>query len=188
MSAVYRSTTPLTVEYCIDDADRLVSVNDFWDSFAQANSSAELLSPAILHQSLWTYIGDDTTRHLYEQIFRQVRRQQRIISFPLRCDSPNRRRWLRFSILPWHDEHLLLSSRLIRSVARPSIPLLDPQVPRTDDLLTMCSWCAKIHTGRQQWVDVEEFVARLRIFYQSVLPRLTHTICPTCLFHMEQWL
>lgn len=188
MFAVYRSTTPFTVEYCIDDADRLVSVNDVWDSFAQANSGTQLLSPAILHQSLWAYIGDDTTRHLYAQIFRQVREQQRIISFPLRCDSPDRRRWLRFSIIPWQEEHLLLRSRLIRSVARPPIPLLDPHVPRSDELLTMCSWCAKIETGRERWVDIEAFVTQLRVFYQSVLPRLTHTICSVCLHHMEQLL
>jgi hypothetical protein len=56
--------------------------------------------------------------------------------------------------------------------------LLDPNFPRTEELLTMCAWCKKVKAVG--WVEVEEVVRQRQLFDRPRLPKITHGICPAC--------
>ncbi len=172
------------IQYGIDEADRIIFVNDEWLAFARANQGSALLPPSLFQQSLWSHITEATTRQLYHDILLKVRSEAVPIHVPLRCDSPNCRRLLRLDITPLPDNQVLFTSRLIRSETRPRVALLEPTFPRTPELLTMCSWCKKVVTDDEQWLEVEQAVAYLELFQRDLLPELTHGICPLCLDQM----
>ena len=85
---------------------------------------------------------------------------------------------MRMTILPLPDKGLEFRSELLREEPRPKVDLLDPALPRGTDFLEMCSWCKKVKAP--DWVEVEEGVARLGLFQEPGLPRVSHGICPDC--------
>jgi len=161
-------------------ADGCISfVNANWAQFGRENG-LETEASAVIGQPLLRAISDLETRHLYEALIQRVRGSRDVMQFGYRCDSPDRRRWLQMHMrwLPGTDE-VEFASVLIRSERRPSVPLLDNKQRRSAELLSMCSWCKQI-LAEQSWVEVEQAVARLRLFTEEALPRISHGICPSC--------
>jgi hypothetical protein len=58
-------------------------------------------------------------------------------------------------------------------------PLLDPEVPRSEEMVEMCGWCDRFEVDGE-WVEVEEAAKRLQLFNRPTLPALSHGICPDC--------
>jgi Fe2+ or Zn2+ uptake regulation protein len=58
--------------------------------------------------------------------------------------------------------------------------LFNNDAPRTDNLLTICSWCNKIETGNGKWQEVEEAVESLGLFELETLPLISHGMCDSC--------
>ena len=83
--------------------------------------------------------------------------------------------------------HILVTNWLERVEARPPMPLLEPAAARSEEYVTVCSWCKKVELPGATWVEVEEAVEHLRLFDRAVLPQLTHGICPTCLESFRGW-
>ncbi len=75
---------------------------------------------------------------------------------------------------------VLFSARMRSEEAR-DLPqlLLDPAMPRSDEVLEMCGWCDRFEVDGE-WVEVEEAARRLELFNRSELPALSHGICPDC--------
>ena len=40
--------------------------------------------------------------------------------------------------------------------------------------------CKKIAIPQNEWVEIEEGLAQLRIFHADEMPGLTHGVCPAC--------
>jgi len=59
--------------WTIDDADRIVYVNDAWLAFAGENTAPQLTASVVLDQPIWGFIQGQETRYLYKQIFSRVR-------------------------------------------------------------------------------------------------------------------
>jgi hypothetical protein len=78
------------------------------------------------------------------------------------------------------DGAVQFNTRVLRQESRDSILLLDPRAPRVSEFLTICSWCKRALLPEEEWVEVEEAIASLCLFDGTVLPQLTHGICPTC--------
>jgi hypothetical protein len=171
--------------WVIDDADRIVRVNDHWLEFARENEAPELTANAVLDQPLWHFIDGRETTYLYKQIFAQVRAGKSQIKIPFRCDSPKCRRFMemKLSLLPGDSIEFL--SRILRLEPRDPITLLEAAPERSAELLTICSWCKKILLPQGNWVEIEEAVKALDLFAHHRLPRLTHGICVSCLEYME---
>lgn len=81
------------VRYWLDQRDRIVYVNQAWDRFAERNNGGDCLGEKVVGRSLWHYISDVATTVLYHQVLDRVR-QSYEVSFALRCDGPERRRFL----------------------------------------------------------------------------------------------
>ena len=58
--------------------------------------------------------------------------------------------------------------------------LLDPDAPRSSEIVTVCSMCKKLKISHEQWVDLEEGLARLKLFEADKMPQLSHGLCGAC--------
>lgn len=167
----------------VDTEDKIVFLNDDWWRFAIENGL--FLTKEKLHgNSVLNFISDLTSRHLYRIFMETVRRTGREVAVPFRCDSPDRRRFMRMTIRALPAKGIEFSSEILREELRPKIDLLDPQLPRSKDCVVMCSWCKKIKAP--DWLEPEEAVARLNLFETERLPSVSHGICSACEKMFEQ--
>ena len=168
------------LEYRVNAEDQISSVNEDWLSFAEANGGHPLLPPGILGRSLWEFIGDMETQHLYRVLHRRVRTLGKPVRLSFRCDAPERRRLLQLDILPHRDQELLYRVRTLRQEFREPVPLLDPERPRDESFVSMCGWCKRVAVASRGWLEVEEAVAALALFDTPRPPQLTHGVCEEC--------
>jgi hypothetical protein len=168
------------LEYCVNAEDRISSVNDEWLSFAAANRGTALLPPGILGRSLWDFVGDMETRHIYAILHGRVRTRESPVRLEFRCDAPECRRLLQLDILPDREQDLLYRVRTLKQEPRSPVPLLDPEQPRQDSFVRMCGWCKRVGVAPRSWVEVEEAVAALALFDDPRPPQVTHGVCEEC--------
>ncbi|MEX0708657.1 MAG: PAS domain-containing protein [Woeseia sp.] len=166
------------VFYRIDADDRIVFVSDEWDRFAAGNEGNGVSSSAVLGRSLWDFIDGLTTQQIYRQIVKRSRAGN-AVEYPLRCDAPDRRRFLQMDVRAADGGCVEFRSRILSEEPRAALGLLDPSQPRTNDLITVCSWCEKVRVDGN-WVDVEDAIEALGLFQQAQLPALTHGMCQAC--------
>ncbi len=69
-------------------------------------------------------------------------------------------------------------SHLVAVEPRDSVTVLELDRPRSEALLTLCSWCNRGLIG-DRWAEIEEVVANLRLF-EAKVPQITHGMCPQC--------
>ena len=162
------------IKYRLDTNDRIVSVNDEWDRFALQNSGEDVLSAKVINRPLEEFLDDPDTRAFYSQTIADVRNGKRSI-FQFRCDSPERSRLLEMRVELTDDGLVEFTSRPIWIQERPREMLFDPSVPRTSEIVRVCSWCKKIFVNGA-WVEVDE----TQLFDGPEKPSLTHGICETC--------
>jgi len=167
-----------TFVHGIDAEDRIAHVNDAWLTFARENAY-ENAGGGVLGQPLWSFIADVATQALYEVVLEKVRNDAIAISLPYRCDSPSLRRFMRLDMVPRFDYGVDFCSRVIRLESRPE-PLLLTAEDRSDEFIRMCSWCKRVATPNNTWVEVETAIELLGLFDEPRLPGITHGVCPEC--------
>lgn len=160
------------IQYRIDENDRIVQVNEIWDSFAVTNAAPEL-ADRVVGTSLWGAIVGDEPRMLWRTLIQRVRAGASF-DIPYRCDSPGTRRELRMRCSPLPRDGIAFSSIVEQSATRSPLEL-----PHHDDgaLIDACSWCNRIRVDA--YVEIEEAVERLSLLARDGF-RLTHTLCAEC--------
>jgi hypothetical protein len=166
--------------YQVNAGDEICSVNEEWISFARANDGEPLLPPQVLGRSLWDFIGDPETKHIYRLLHDRVRTLSTPVRISFRCDGPERRRLLELDISPGPEHQLTYRVRTLREEDRPPVPLLDPRQPRSERFVTICGWCKRVATPSGAWLEVEDAVDALGLFAEALPPQLTHGICRQC--------
>lgn len=168
-----------TYVYRIDAGNRIIDVDADWVAFARENGQPQLTPAAVTGRPLLDFVADKETRHLYELLLQKVRRTRRPVSIPFRCDSPEIRRFMELRILPLRESEIEFTGVLLRQELRDRAVLLDESARRPESTLAICSWCKRVRVA-EQWLEVEDAVARLNLFDSERLPQLTHGICPDC--------
>lgn len=167
--------------YIIDKQNLIVSLSGNWLSFARENQAEESCRPdRVLHEPIWKFIDGEETSYLYQLCLAKIRSQQRPMILPFRCDAPDQRRYLELQMTPLAQEQIEFSSRILRVEVRERVKLLEPDAPRAETFIKMCSMCKKIKIAEKIWLEVEEAVATLGLFGEEPLPRITHGCCPPC--------
>ena len=168
--------------YIIDSNDCILHVKkDNWDEFYKQNSKqSNCLSNEVSKSSLWDYIDDFETRHLYENILDNVRTYNRQVTLPFRCDSPTQRRYLNLTLKPLKNNHVEFISKIEKIEKRNYVALMDDNRETSEEFLTVCSMCKKIKLEDFLWEEVETAVSHLKLFEKDKLPKLTHGLCPYC--------
>ena len=168
--------------YIIDDKDFIQIIdNQSWDTFYKNNNYNDAcISSAVQNKSIWSFIEDFETRHLYENLVERVRTYKQQISIPFRCDSPTKRRFLKLTIIPLENSFIKFVSKIEKVEERENIELLNYNREHSDKLLRVCSMCKKIEIKENLWDEVEVAIKVLKLFNQKKLPMLTHGLCPFC--------
>jgi hypothetical protein len=154
-------------------------MNEAWDKFALENGAHHLLSDKILSQSIWKFINDHTSVYIYQEILNKVRAGQDF-SFNIRCDSPDRRRFLEIRIILQENGNVLFENRILKEESRTAEKILDCGILRSDEMLIICSWCNRLKTASDGWQEVELAVKSMGLFEENLYPTLSHGICPDC--------
>jgi hypothetical protein len=170
---------PAMLSYCVDTTDRITEIDGAWDEFALANGAPQLTRDLVLGKELSTFIAGREARELTQMLFGQAR-LGRSVSLGFRCDSPSERRHLRMTLSPAGAEAIRCATTLERAEPRARVRLLDDSSPRSQDLLSVCSWCKKIRMPDGSWSEVEVAVEALGLFGAVGLPQLSHGVCEPC--------
>lgn len=166
--------------YTIDREDRLTSVNEAWLDFAASNRASNLSSESVVGTALWKYIAGEETQHLYQMVFARVRAQDTQIILPFRCDSPDRRRFMRLVISPLSSGSIQFDAVTVREQERPPLTLLDPVIERSGRTIFLCSWCKKARLPEGDWLEVEDAIVRLDLLSEPAVPAISNDLCPNC--------
>lgn len=167
------------ITYSVDRGDRLVSFNDEWRDFAQANEGIALDPSRIRGHVLWDFL-DPTTAQLYRSMLVRLREGGRPIRFSFRCDTPDRRRLLAMEMTAETNSDVRFVVTPVAEEIRVAVPLLESTRPHADAFVTICAWCKRVQLPSDEWCEVEEAVAALELFKRETLPQLTHGVCSTC--------
>jgi hypothetical protein len=166
--------------WTIDNADKIVYVNDDWLAFAQENLSPHLMAALVLDRSIWRFIQGQETIYLYKQIFGRVRAGVSPVKFPFRCDSPDCRRFMEMKLSLLSGEAIQFTSHIRREEPRAPVDLLDASRDRSGEFLRICSWCKLVNIPGRGWGEIETAIEALDLFGPHSLPRMTHSICDSC--------
>lgn len=167
--------------YRIDNTDTIVSVNSNWHTSEEENAGSACWQPDdIIGRSIWDFIQGIETQHLYKELFQRARQGKSPQPIPFRCDSSDERRFLKLFIEALPKGQLAITSVVVKIEKRSAVRLLEPNTPRSSDMLTICSMCKKIKIDESHWVEIEEALARLKLFEAEAMPQLTHGVCPDC--------
>lgn len=171
--------TAEALSYAIDEQDHLIRADEGYYRFAEENGWKE--ASTSLGRSLWDYVAGDEMRKLQRMLVRRIRDELGSVELPFRCDGPDVRREMDIRIVARPGGRAVLFSAQLRSEEPRDVsqPLLDPDIPRGTDTLTMCGWCDRFEVGGK-WVEVEEAALQLDLFNRPELPALSHGICPEC--------
>ncbi len=167
------------LSYAIDEHDHLIRVDKGYYRFAEENGWDEAATS--LGRSLWDYVAGHEVKKLQRLLVRRIRDGVGDVELPFRCDGPQVRREMDIRIVARPGGRVVLFSARLRSEEARDLPqlLLDPAVPRSEEVLAMCGWCDRFEVDGE-WVEVEEAARRLGLFNRPELPTLSHAICPTC--------
>jgi hypothetical protein len=162
------------VTYRIDERDDIVFVSESWGRFAVANGAAGLAT-GVLGRLLWDFVGEMTTRQLYENLVDRGR----TAAFTYRCDAPECRRFMHMTLRPSGRRGVEFDSVTLRTEARRPIVLAPAPAGPADRLLCMCSWCKRVDV-HGAWEEIETAVQRLAVFDAGAPPAVTHAMCADC--------
>lgn len=175
---------PNCITYHLDHTGQITYLSDDWDSEAIAGEIGNLKATDIIHRSIFDFIADGDCLRIYKILIDRVQQDNLTLKFPYRCDAPQLRRYMEMEVFPTEAGTTGFKSCTLREEPRDPVILLDDSVQKSDQFVTICSWCMKIKTGDQQWLEAEQAIRHLGLFEQAPTPQLTHGICPACYENM----
>lgn len=167
-------------KYQIDENNKIIYVSDNWEKFAKENNADENILPSnVIGKSIFDFISDRESKTIYEMIINSIRLKKTDVKIPINCDSPNLRRFIEITIKGLPNNHIEFASEIQHIVERESCEILDENTERCEEAIRICSFCKKIPI-ENEWLDAECAVSVLKVFRNSKMPMLTHSICPKC--------
>jgi hypothetical protein len=179
-----KSSGSETFFYRVDNQNRIAQVSPNWDAFALANDAPEVCAREILTRPLMDFLSGFETKHLYDIMLSKVRKSRNPLTVPFRCDAPALRRFMELTMRPGEGGGIEFQTVVLREEARTPTILLDRTSRRSGGPVSMCAWCKKVKV-QGEWLEVEDAVAKLKLFQEPVVPELTHGICGSCRAQVE---
>ena len=165
--------------YVINADDKIDGVSSEWLQFARENQASHLNAETVIGRSLFEFMSNEETRHLYGMILERVRQSESEVVLSFRCDGPSVRRYMELDVSPMAGGHVQFRSWVVREEERETVPLFDSLSWRSEEFLMVCSWCKRVEV-EADWLEVEDAVERRELFSQTRLPQISHGICPEC--------
>ena len=173
------TTTPCRYVYRVNATNEITFVSPEWLEFAIENGALSLTQSKVVGTSIWRFVTGDSTRRLYEELFRRLRVHRAELAIPFNCDSPTVVRDMTLTLRALGAGSIELEGRLNSTRERQPISLLDPYIERMAGTVSICSLCRKVQLA-SDWISVEEAVVRKRWLTSTPLPQLDEALCPIC--------
>ena len=165
------------MRYRLDSGDRVSEVDDEWLTFAIENEAPSLTPDAVLGRSLFSFISDPTTAHLWQELLARVRTGG-LLDLNVRCDSPSWIRLIRICASAEPGGGVVFTTSIRQAAHRAPVPV--PPARSATGTLTLCSWCQRLRMPEAEWVELEKGIARLELFGSASPGLISHGICPDC--------
>ena len=169
------------MSYLVDEHDRIIDVGPGWDEFAEANDGEGAYAATVLNRPLSDFIAGPDVQTVIKALLKRARKLKRPLTFPFRCDAPDKVRHMSITLTPTSTDLVGVRSTLLREDLREPAPVLDRRAERSDDVIRICAWCNRINVDGT-WREVDEVVDQLDLFSHGLVPSLSHGICDDC-FH-----
>lgn len=173
------------MSYTVDRENQITWVSERWWPFARDNNAPQLDPENVLGKNLPDFISDLTSRQLYEQLMGRVRNERRIILINIRCDSPDKKRFLKIKMSPLPEASVSFESWPVKEKTRPPISCLIPSDRHSDATVYMCSWCKCVLVGKS-WMEIEDALPELGLLEMKHPPSISHCICNPCYLKVSQ--
>lgn len=177
-AVIIRLMDRTVISYRVDVSDRIVSASDSWDVFAAENKAPGLSKEEVLGRTLWDFIEGSETRHIFRLLLSKARACFSVMKVPFRCDSPEMKRFMEMEIRPLPDGSIDFVCTTLRTEARTPVAFIDPDLDRSNEWRTICSWCKRVKMPGGEWAELEDAVRRLDLFGAKNPPQMSHGICP----------
>jgi hypothetical protein len=168
-----------TCEYDINAHDEVTAVEGDWERMASDNEAEGLVDRPRVKRLIWDFISNPDVAQVYRMLFARVRRDGAPVSFTYRCDHASARRLYGMRLTGLDGAGVRLSTWLIEETARESVRLLERDVPRSSELVYVCSWCNRVRMG-DRWLEVEDALHETSLFEAERVPAITHGVCRPC--------
>ncbi len=167
---------PTQNAYWLDQQDRIVEVSAEWDAFAEANEGL-CVAALVKGQSLWDHIADSPTLRWMEALVAQARLAGELTQ-EYRCDSPNRKRFMRMSIRCLSDDRLEVRHELLREEVLDPPVVVEPATTDYEGSVHRCSCCNRLQFSNA-WLEPD--YAASEGFVPAGHPlMIVYTVCPAC--------
>ena len=167
----------LEISYRLSPDDCVLEVDPGWSGFAQSNSAPGLDPNSVIGRPVWDFISGVEVRAIYQRLFDEVRSTQKALSVAFRCDSPGEIRNMSLTIEPLPLGQLGIVSSLVERLRREPVELLEAGTARSDEMVSLCSWCKRVESADGEWLEIEQSTWPRSA---ALLPRVSHGICPNC--------
>lgn len=180
-----------TWSYIIDGENYIISYSRNFRDFAISNDW-HYPESSVIGRNLFDFIEGIEVKHIYKILFEFVRQGKKIGPIPFRCDAPYARRFLELYLSPYPSPEgsIEVVTRLLRIERREPVVALMPNVPRSPEIMVMCSMCKKIKLKDGLWEEIENGLRELGIFESDKPPRISHGLCEDCfnnvMSHLER--
>lgn len=173
----------LSLVYAIDKDDRLIEVNDQWETFAEENEGGATLRPEnVVGRSIWDYVRGQSLQKIYRSLIEKVRVEKKSVEFDYRCDSPKFKRFMALTIEPWRDGIVKFTSRTKR-IERIEDPVRFI-VPTGGRVTRRCSVCNRFGVS-DRWLEVDELVREGQLDSNRPIS-IAWTVCKPCMIQHVQ--
>ena len=166
----YRMTP---IEYVLDHRDRIISVGEAWDHFADENGGMNVSSKDVIGRPLWDFVAGDTTRMWLETLFGSARLCGRTIERPYRCDSPNLKRFMQMRIGFEQGGILRIEHKILATEKRSAPVHFQYRAKALRNTRQRCSICGRVKNGN--WHEPIEANAEV-----PAVILVVYTVCEDC--------
>jgi len=167
-----------SVEYSLDEHDKIVRVNQAWHQFYADNATGGS-SASFLGQSIFNWIRGPEVRELFSYLLKTVRRRRETLILPFRCDSAQKRRYMVMYIDCEDGKNVHFQTWTLKQEA-----FSKPLSWSSQEPLVMCAWCNRVliskPLGGERWTEIEDAIIELGLFQREHNPRFAHSICEDC--------
>jgi hypothetical protein len=154
------------MEYTVDVSNRIVAVDDEWDTAAVSSVPGGPVAATIVGRPLDEFLVGDATKMFVRSALDASRLLGESRVLPYRCDSPAERRQYEMVISPLDDGLVKVEHRLVSSEVRTPRRGLSPLRARAG---WRCSQCLAVRlAGTSVWIEDDCFVP------------LAQDVCPSC--------
>ncbi|HNX27254.1 MAG TPA: hypothetical protein PKK48_07590 [Phycisphaerae bacterium] len=170
--------------YCgswkIDSSDRFIEIDEKFERFSRENPNFHF-SGAKLGKSFHDFLHSVQLSYFYRTLIYRVRYDNAMIELPVRCDTSALKRSYRMHISRLAGSATVeFTLNLVKEEKREHISFFDLGTPRDEREIRVCFICGLVK-GNGVWELPENHFRRAEFGGAVFMPRLTHTVCKSCL-------